>query len=153
MSEVWCLLSEVWFQTSVVGHLISDIWYQVFDVCCLMSGVRRLLSDVRHLMFVVWCHTSDIWCLMFVVWCLYIRQQTSDVWCQTSVVWHLKAVVRLGFGWVGQGIKNRENHGHRGSTAWPGRSWPGPKLKRQSKNINAGMSKVAATGKIGCLLG
>ena len=34
---------------------------------------------------------------------------------------------------LAEGLKNRESHSHSGSPAWPGRSWPRLKLRRQSK--------------------
>lgn len=154
MFVVWCQTSVVWCETSDVCCLMSDVWCHTSDILCLMFVVRRLTwesdirqqaSDIRHLMYDICFLTSDFCCLMANVWC-----SMSDV---CSVIWFLMSDVcpcirnparqgsrpslKPGWDWalagLAKGLKNRESHGHSGSPAWPGRSWPRLKLRRQSK--------------------
>ena len=76
MSDVCCLMSDVWHQTSGIRCHMSDIRCLMSDVT---SDVRRLMSDDRRLM-------SYAWCLMF-VWCHQMsddRRLMSYVWYQSS---------------------------------------------------------------------
>ena len=75
---------------------LSYHYYSLSDVCCLMSDVWCLVyydwclgSDAWCLMFVVWCQTSNVWCLMPDVWCLvyYDWCLVSDAWSLNFVVW------------------------------------------------------------------
>ena len=65
MSDVWCLMTNVWQQRSHDRGMMSDVWCQMSDDRCLKKDVWYQRSDDR-------CQTSDVRCVM------------TDVWCQTS---------------------------------------------------------------------
>ena len=72
MSDVCCLTSEVW-------RLMSHVWFQTSDVRCPMSNVLGLMSYVWFLVSCALWLMSDVLCLMFYVSCLM-----SYVWCLMS---------------------------------------------------------------------
>ena len=108
LSDIWWQvsvirrLSEIWCQVSVIRCLISDIWWQVSVIRCVMTGAWYQTSDVRFLLSDIWYQTSGVRCLLLDVWCQtsddrclisgvcyqtsYVRCLISDIWCQTSVV-------------------------------------------------------------------
>ena len=94
LSDIWRLISDVWFQASDFRCLISDVWFQRSDVRFLSSDVWRLTSDVcyktfdvRHLMSDIWRQTTNK--RLAKNQTTNIRHLKSDVWHQTTNIRHL----------------------------------------------------------------
>ena len=62
MSNVFCMMYDVWCLLSYVRRLMSHVWCEMSDVRRLMSNVSP--SDIMYLMSDV-----DVICLILDVWC------------------------------------------------------------------------------------
>ena len=83
MSDIKHLKSDTWSQTPDIRCLILDL---MSDVQCLIFDVWCLISDFRCQMFNVWCPTSDVGFSMSNVWSLMsnVRHPMSHVWFSIS---------------------------------------------------------------------
>ena len=74
MIHQWCLMS---YCMSDVRCLMSDVWYPISNVLCPMADV--LLYDSCLMSDTGWCLMSDVRCPMS-----YFRHRTSEIWHRAS---------------------------------------------------------------------
>ena len=82
MSDVQCLIFDVWCLMSDFRCQMFNVWCPMSDVGFSMSNVCSLMSNVRHPMSHVWFSISDCRCLRFNAW---LRSSESDVGFQSSL--------------------------------------------------------------------